>query len=362
MLIWLCSRARAQTRNERVYMEVKEYTYKAGDYSFSLLNLGCAITSICVPDRNGKIANITLPFVGAVGNPDVILKSTMYYGLTVGRFANRIGGASFKVGDRTVVFEKNDGPNLLHSGSRGIWSRIWNVKHTEDGFLCSIKVSEQDDGFPGDADIRVRFSLSDDGVFRIHYSASCSESCPMNLTNHTYFNLTGDNKNDVLSHVFEINSSKTLEVGKGLIPTGKILDTKGTAWDFSKPKALGKDIEEPELKSANGYDHCLIIDRMGGESFGFTRFAKVYEPQSGRILCAYTDLPAFHLYSGNFLNGECGHNFRHGFCLETEFYPDCVNQVSFPSCIVKPGELFESTTVYHFYTDAPGSDKSEVLG
>ena len=343
-------------------MDVKEYTYKAGDYSFSLLNLGCAITSICTPDRNGRIRNVTLPFVGAVDNPDVILDSTMFFGLTVGRFANRIAGASFRIGDRQICFEKNDGPNLLHSGKNGIWSRIWNVRHMDDGFLCSIKVSEKEDGFPGDADIRVRFSMSDDGVFRIHYSATCSEPCPLNLTNHTYFNLTGDNRNDILSHEFEINSSRTLGIGDGLIPNGKFINVDGTAWDFRKPKALGRDIEKPELKSAGGYDHCLVIDRPDGSSSGFVRFAKVHEPESGRIMSAYTDLPSFHLYSGNFLNGECGHDRRHGFCLETEFYPDCVNHPDFPSCVVYPGELFESTTVYHFYTDAPGSDKSEVLG
>lgn len=350
------------TRNDGADMEVKEFTYKAGDYSFSLLNRGCAITSICAPDRDGNIKNVTLPFTGAVENPDVILEVPMYYGLTVGRFANRIAGASFEISGRKITFEKNDGPNLLHSGEKGLWSRIWNVKHMDDGFLCSIKVSEKDDGFPGDADIRVRFSLSADGVFRIHYSASCSESCPMNLTNHTYFNLTGDDSNDILSHEVQFNSSKTLGVGAGLIPDGRIVDVTGTAWDFRQPKTIGKEIDRPELESAGGYDHCMIIDRIGDASFGFTRFAKVYEPKTGRIMCAYTDLPAFHFYSGNFLNGGCGHDWRHGFCLETEFYPDCVNHPDFPSCIVNPGELFESTTVYHFYTDAPGSDKSEVLG
>ena len=343
-------------------MEVKEYTYRKGDFSFSILNLGCAVTSICTPDRDGKIANVTLPFKGAVENPDVILDSTMYYGLTVGRFANRIGGASFKIDGRRVSFVPNDGPNFLHSGKSGLWARIWNVKHTEDGFLCSIKVSEKDDGFPGDADIRVRFSMSDDGVFRIHYSASCTEACPMNLTNHTYFNLTGDSSNDILSHELQANSSRILGVDSGLIPDGTFIPVVGTVWDFRTEKTIGKGIKAKELSAPRGYDHCFVIDRPNGADFGFTRFAKVHDPKSGRILCGYTDLPAFHFYSGNFLNGECGHDFQHGFCLETEFYPDCVNHPQFPSCIVKPGELFESTTVYHFYTDELGSDRSEVLG
>ena len=342
-------------------MEVREYTYKSGDYSFSILNLGCAVTSIVTPDRDGNAANITLPFKGAVKDPAVITGSTKFFGLTVGRFANRIGGASFTLAGKKYSFTPNDGPNFLHSGENGIWARIWDVKHTEDGFLCSIKVNEKDDGFPGDADIRVRFSLSADGVFKIHYSASVTKACPLNLTNHTYFNLTGNPECDILKHEAEMNSSSYVGVGKGLIPDGKILPVKGTALDFTSCRAFGEKIDDKLLSVAGGYDHAFVIDRPDGESRGFTSFIRVYEPSTGRIMHCYTDLPAFHFYSGNFLDGECGYAYRHGFCLETEFYPDCVNRPEFPSCVVKPGELFESTTVYHFYTDRPGSDRSEVL-
>ncbi len=333
-------------------MEVKEFTYRKGDYSFSILNLGCAVTSICTPDREGKVANVTLPFVGAVENPEVLLDSTCFFGLTVGRFANRIGGSAFTLNGRRYSFTPNDGPNFLHSGPKGIWARIWNVRHMDDGFLCSLKVSEAEDGFPGDADIRVRFSLSADGVFRIHYSATCTEDCPMNLTNHTYFNLTGDPENDILSHTAVIDSHSIVGAGEGLIPDGSIVDIKGTAWDFSEEKSFGRDIDSPELKAAGGYDHAYIIDRIDGAKRGFARFAKVHDPMSGRSLQAFTDLPAFQLYSGNFLEKETsGYGRRHGFCLESEFYPDCVNHGEFPSCIVKAGELFESTTVYHFYAE-----------
>ncbi len=333
-------------------MEVKEYTYKSGDYSFSILNLGCAITSICAPDREGRVENVTLPFVGAVGNPDVILGSTSYLGLTVGRFANRIGGSKFMIDGKKYSFEPNDGPNFLHSGVKGLWARIWSVKHMDDGFLCSIKVSEEDDGFPGSADVRVRFSMSSDGVFRIHYSASCTEACPFNLTNHTYFNLTGDPEKDVLSHVARIDSRSVVGVGPGLIPDGSFVNVSGTAWDFTEEKTLGRDIDAKELKDAGGYDHAFVIDRLDGEPRGFARFIKIKDPASGRALQAFTDLPAFHLYSGNFLDKETsGYARRHGFCLETEFYPDYVNHPEFPSGTVRPGELFESTTVYHFYTE-----------
>ena len=333
-------------------MNVKEYSYRKGNYSFSILNLGCAVTSICTPDRDGNTANVTLPYKGVAENPEVLTGSDKFLGLTVGRFANRIGGASFTIDGKTYRFEPNDnGKNLLHSGPDGLWKRIWNVRHMDDGFLCSIKVSEEDDGFPGTADIRVRFSLSGDGVFRIHYSATCTEPCPLNLTNHTYFNLTGDPAKDILSHRAVIDSHNVLGMGEGQIPDGSIIPVAGTAWDFTTERTFGEKIDALELAPANGYDHAYIIDRADGPGRGFSRFARIHEPVSGRVLQAYTDLPAFHLYTGNYLNGENGYERRHGFCLESEFHPDCVNHPDFPSCIVGPGELFESTTVYHFYTD-----------
>lgn len=333
-------------------MNVKEYSYRKGNYAFSILNLGCAVTSICTPDRDGNIANVTLPYKGVAENPEILTGSDKFLGLTVGRFANRIGGATFTVDGKTYKFEPNDnGRNLLHSGPGGIWKRIWNVKHMDDGFLCSIKVSEEDDGFPGTADIRVRFSLSEDGVFRIHYSATCTEPCPLNLTNHTYFNLTGDPSKDILSHRAVIDSHNVLGMDDAQIPDGSTIPVAGTAWDFTTERTFGEKIDAPELAPANGYDHAYIIDRADGPGRGFTRFARIYEPVSGRVLQAYTDLPAFHLYTGNYLDGGNGYERRHGFCLESEFYPDCVNHPDFPPCIVGPGELFESTTVYHFYTD-----------
>ncbi len=333
-------------------MEVREYKHCAGDYSFSMLNLGCAITSICTPDREGKVANVTLPFVGAVEDPNVILDSTCFFGLTVGRFANRIGGSRFELDGKEYSFTPNDGPNFLHSGPKGLWARIWNVKHMDDGFLCSIKIKSEDDGFPGDADVRVRFSLSSDGVFRIHYSVSVTEACPINLTNHTYFNLTGDPDRDILSHKAVMESHRIVSAGEGLIPDGNLMDVKGTPWDFTTEKPFGKDINAPELSGPMGYDHAFVIDRIDDSPRGFARFIKVSDPLSGRCLQAFTDLPAFHLYTGNFLDGKTsGYAKQHGFCLETEFYPDCVNHGNFPSCVVKPGELFESTTVYHFYRE-----------
>lgn len=330
-------------------MEVKEYTFRNGDYSFSILNLGCAVTSICCPDRDGNVKNVTLPFKGVLEDPSVIYKDP-FFGMTVGRFANRIGHAQFTLNGKKYSFEPNDNGNFLHSGPNGLWTRTWQVRHEDDGFTCSIKVKDMDDGFPGDLDLRVRFSMSADGVFKIHYSATCSQECPLNITNHTYFNLSGDPEKPITGHLAKLNSSKIVEADGQLIPTGKLLDVTGTTFDFRTEKTIGEGINDPVL-TTGGYDHAFVIDRMGDESRGFTWFAHMYDKESGRIMQAFTDLPAFQFYTGNFLDKDQNYPKHCGFCLETSYYPDCPNQSNFPSCNVKPGELFESTTVYHFYTD-----------
>ncbi len=339
---------------------VKEYFFKNGNYSFSILNLGCAVTSICCPDKHGNIANVVVPFKGALEDPSIILNTTSYFGLTVGRFANRIQGAAFELNGKRYAFTPNDNDNLLHSGPHGIWSKIWDVRKESDGFMCLLKVQSMEDGFPGDLDIRVRFSMSCDGVFRIHYSATCTQDCPLNVTNHSYFNLTGNESFDILAHEVTFNSSKILEVDSNLIPTGSYINVENTPFDFRNPKTIGKDANNQVLANTHGYDHAFVIDRFDDTSLdmpcgnsdngnstksnikerGFTKFASVYEPISGRMMQAFTDLPAFHFYSGN----------KRGFCLETEFYPNCVNEKEFPSCIVKANTLFESTTAFHFYT------------
>lgn len=333
---------------------VKEFSFKNGDYSFSILNLGCAVTSIRCPDRNGNIANIVLPFRDGVSNPSKLTNTNAFFGMTVGRFANRIAGASFELDGVGYSFPPNEGNNLLHSGPHGIWSRIWDVRKESDGFTCLLKIKDMEDGFPGDLDIRVRFSMSCDGVFRIHYSATSTRDCPLNVTNHSYFNLAGDSSRDICSHVAKFNSPHVLGVDEGLIPDGSLVDVSGTPFDFRSGKAIGTDIDDPSLSRTGGYDHAFVIDRFGRDCDvhrGFTQFAHIYEPSSGRMMQAFTDLPAFHFYTGNFLNGIEGYGNRCGFCLETEFYPDCVNHSDFPSCILKAGDLFESTTAFHFYTD-----------
>ncbi len=335
-------------------MDVKEFSFSNGDYSFSILNLGCALTSLCGPDKTGKSGNVLLHYHNAVENPSAVLNSAANFGLTVGRFANRISGASFSCNGKTYSFEANNGPNLLHSGKNSLRYRIWDIRKETDGFTCLIKVSESDDGFPGNLDARVRFSLSAEGLLRIHYSISCTEDCPINFTNHAYFNLSGETEalgtsGTIFDHVAQFNSSKILEVDETLIPTGAYIPVEGTPWDFTMEKTIGQDINAPELSSARGYDHAYVIDRLDSQSRGFTQFAKVYDPKSGRVLSAYTDLPAFHFYTGNYIDGEEGYITHGGFCLETEFYPDFVNKSQFPPCILKAGDLFESTTVYHLY-------------
>jgi len=322
-------------------MEVKEFKYENGPYSFTILNLGCAVTSICCPDRNGKIENITLPYPDA----ETVFKQGGYFGLTVGRFANRIGNASFEFAGKKWTFEPNDHKNYLHSGDKSMEYKIWDVKRVDDGFVCYVKMTEEEDGFPGDLETWVKFSMTSTGVFSIHYKCICTKDCPINVTNHTYFNLTGDPKKTILNHELTMSCSKRLEVDDELIPTGRILDNKDTLYDFSKKKTIGRDIDQL------GYDHCFMIDRDFGQTRGFIKYAELYEPESGRIMTCYTDLPAVQFYSGNMINGSCGYENRHGFCLETQFCPDYVNKPNFVSGVIKANEVFESTTTYNFATD-----------
>lgn len=322
-------------------MDIKEFKYENGPYSFTILNLGCAVTSICCPDRNGNIANVTLPYPDG----ETVFKQGGFFGLTVGRFANRIGGASFEFEGKKWTFEPNEKGNYLHSGNKSMEFKIWDVKRTDDGFLCYLKMTEEEDGFPGDLETYVRFSMTSTGVFSIHYKCICTKDCPLNITNHTYFNLTGDPKKSILNHELRLNSSRHLEIDDELIPTGKYLDNKNTIYDFTTAKPIGRDID------TMGYDHCFMIDRDFGQTRGFIQFAHVYDPESGRIMTCYTDLPAVQFYSGNMINGSCGYENRHGFCLETQFCPDYVNKPQFTSGVVKAGEVYESTTTYNFSTD-----------
>ncbi len=318
---------------------VELYTLHSGPYSASVSTYGGALVAFNGPDRDGKIANILLSY----GNLEGYETSNTYFGFTVGRFANRIAGGKFTLEGKEYQLDKNDGGlNTLHSGFNGFNSRIFAATIDESSLVLTLNSPDGESGFPGNVALRVVFSLSSQGELRIDYLATCDRKTPLNLTNHAYFNLAGSG--DILSHELTLDCDRYLEVDTDLIPTGNVLKCKGTPFDFSSPKAIGKEIE-----TAGGYDHCMIVE---GESDLTSPIAVVTDPASGRKMETYTTLEAVQFYSGNFLDGTAlspageGYEKHAGFCLETQHYPDSVNHTEFPSPFYDADNPFSHTTIY----------------
>ena len=323
-----------------------------------LLDYGARIVSIMMPDRKGHYGDVVVGF----GDIENFEKKDRFIGPVIGRFGNRINHAAFTLDGiryELVANEELGGePVQCHGGTMGFDRFIWDATPVKEEGRTGVRFHrvspDGEQGFPGTMDVNVTYWLTDNNTVRVEYEATTDKPTVVNLSNHTYFNLTGDSSRDICSHVAKFNSSHVLGVDEGLIPDGSLVDVSKTPFDFRSGKAIGSNIDDPCLSRTGGYDHAFVIDRFGRDCDvhrGFTQFAHIYEPSSGRMMQAFTDLPAFHFYTGNFLNGIEGYGNRCGFCLETEFFPDCVNHSDFPSCIIKAGDLFESTTAFHFYTD-----------
>lgn len=320
--------------------------------SAEVIALGCRIVRLSAPDREGKCVNVVLGYdtlAEYVENRD-------YQGTAVGRYANRIGGASFSIDGKTYSLAKNDGENSLHGGPTGFAHRVWTVKEsgdTPDGPSITFSYTSVDgeEGFPGTLTAEVTYTVTKDNALRIAYHAVTDATTPVNLTNHAFFNLTGDASRPILSHELQIHADKITAVREDLIPTGEYITVAGTPYDFNTPKTIGRDMgaDDAMLKKCGGYDHNFVIN---GE--GLRKAAEVYEPESGRVMEVYTDLPGMQLYTANSLSGK-GHGgvsfIDHGaLCLETQFFPDSPNHPEFPFRFLKPGESFDSVTTYRFLT------------
>lgn len=275
----------------------------------------------------------------------------------MGRYGNRIGNAKFTLDGKTYTLAANNGPNSLHGGKVGFDKVLWKAEILEDTKTLKLTHTspDGDEGFPGALSAEVTYRLTDDNALEIEYKATTDKPTIVNLTNHTYFNLTGG-KRDVMGHQVQLNADKFVPVDKTLIPTGQLQDVKGTPFDFLQLTEIGARIDDPkdeQIKFGGGYDHCWVINK-GADSLALT--ATVYEPTSGRVLEAFTTEPGVQFYTGNFLNGSItGKNGvtytkRSGFCLETEHFPDSPNQASFPSVVLRPGEVYKTKTVYKFST------------
>jgi aldose 1-epimerase len=329
--------------------QVDLYTLTNGKgMTVKITNYGGTITELHVPDRDGKDGDVVLGFDNLKGYTD----GHPFFGCLVGRCANRIAKGKFTLDGKEYKLATNNGPNHLHGGLKGFDKVVWNaevVKGTEPALKLTYRSKDGEEGYPGNLDVEVVYTLTDKNELRIDYKATTDKATPVNLTNHSYFNLAGHNSGDVLGHEATIAADKYTPTDETLIPTGKIEPVKGTPYDLTSPTAIGKHIGE--LKgNPGGYDINYVL-RDHKDLF---LAATVREPKSGRVMEVLTTEPGVQLYTGNFLDGsskgkgEAVYKKHAALCLETQHFPDAVNHPDFPSVILKPGETYKTTTVYRF--------------
>lgn len=313
----------------------------------TLIDLGAIITSVEVPDRDGKLENVTLSF------PDCksYLENAPYFGGACGRFANRIAGGKFSLDGTEYSLFLNNGPNTLHGGKEGFMKKLWSAETFQNdnqvGVTLTYVSPDGEEGYPGKLTSTVTYTLTDDNELRMDYKATTDKATVLNLTNHAYWNLAGAGNGLILDHELTLTGSKYLPVDETGIPTGELAPVAGTVMDFLKPHKIGERIDQP-VNGAGGYDHCYVVDGKIGE---LRPAAKIVEPKSGRVMEISTTEPGIQFYTGNFLEGNAktGNAPKHGaFCLETQHYPDSPNRPEFPTTRLNPGETYTQTTVHKF--------------
>lgn len=333
---------------------VKLFTLKnANGMEVAISDLGGTIIKWTAPDKEGKFEDITL----GSNNPEDYLSNTKYLGALIGRFGNRIAKGKFSLDGKEYTLAINNGPNSLHGGLNGFNAAIWNATPI-DGAEPALKLTylskDGEEGYPGNLNVEVVYTLKNDNSLSIDYKATTDKSTVVNLTNHAYFNLKGEGNGDITDHEITINADKFLPTDAGLIPTGELKPVKGTPFDFTTAHLIGERINDStdnDIKLGGGFDHCWVFTDQSNK---LKSIANVLEPVSGRTMEVFTTEPAVQFYTGNFLNGKATgksgkkYEFRYGFCLETQHFPDAPNQSAFPSTVLKPGDTYTSTTVYKF--------------
>ena len=336
--------------------DIHEYTLRGGrGMEVKLISYGGIITSIRVPDRQGRLANVALGF----NNLAQYAGAHPYFGAITGRYANRIAGGRFQLDGVDYRLAKNDGANSLHGGDVGFDKRVWQARQLDDGVELSYHSPAGEEGYPGALAVSVRYRLDDDCALRIDYAATTDAATVLNLTNHSYFNLRGEGEGTITNHILTLNADEYTPTDSGQIPTGEIALVEGTPFDFRQPKAIGagQRSAHAQIVRARGYDHNFVLRRegLGADELGFA--ARVYEPSSGRVMEVWTTEPGIQFYAGNMLDaslvGSSGRLYRQsdGLALETQHFPDSPNQPQFPSTALRPGQRFQSTTIYKFATD-----------
>jgi aldose 1-epimerase len=319
----------------------------------AIADFGATLASLKVPDRHGRVADVVLGYSDISGYE----KGKSYFGATIGRYANRISKGKFKLNGVTYVLAANNGSNHLHGGVRGFHKLLWETDEiSPDGKSLQLSYISRDgeEGYPGNLTAQVRYTLTDRNELRIDCRAATDKETIVNLTNHSYFNLTGNPQNDILRHQLTLYASRFTPIDSELIPTGELRSVRNTPFDFSHSTAIGARIEmdDEQLRLGQGYDHNFVLDRP--ELNRLTKAARVYEPDSGRLMDVYTTEPGIQFYTGNFLDGSeegkdgLAYRRRTGFCLETQHFPDSPNHPEFPSTRLKPGQLYQTTTVVEF--------------
>ncbi|WDF63601.1 aldose epimerase family protein [Flavobacterium sp. KACC 22763] len=318
-----------------------------------IITFGGRITDLKVPNKEGVSENVVIGFNSLAQYE----KENPFFGALIGRYGNRIAKGKFSLDGKEYQLAINNAPNALHGGPQGFFNVVWKADEVKSGETASLKLSyvskDLEEGYPGNLKVFVTYTLTNDNQLEVLYEATTDKKTVVNLTQHSYFNLSGDFTKTILDHELTLNADKLVPVDADLIPTGKLEDVAGTPFDFRTPKLIGKDInaKNDQLEKGKGYDHCWVLNNP---EKGKTIIAKVYHAASGRVMEMTTDEPGIQFYSGNFLDGTLpmpnGGTFAHrtGLCLETEHYPDSPNQKNFPTTVLNPGENYKTKTTFKF--------------
>ncbi|MFB9869192.1 aldose epimerase family protein [Vreelandella sulfidaeris] len=333
----------------------------ANGIELKVINYGGIIVSLKTPNVEGEFDDIVLGFDSLETYlSEEYRQANPYFGAIIGRYGNRIANGEFSLNGDTYTLATNDGDNHLHGGDKGFDKVLWEAEpfENEDGSGLVLRYTSEDgeEGYPGKLETQVTYTLTDDDELEVEYQATTDKATPVNLTQHSYFNLKGEGSDTILDHQLMINADAFTPVNESLIPTGELRSVEGTPFDFTQPTPIGERIEQDneQLSYGGGYDHNFVLARDNAASDELVLAAKVWEPQSGRMVEVSTTEPGIQFYSGNFLDssltGKQGQSYEHrsGFALETQHYPDSPNQEAFPSTILEPGETYRSRTVYRF--------------
>ncbi|MFG2473702.1 aldose epimerase family protein [Streptomyces fagopyri] len=334
--------------------KVHRWSLANGGTRLKVISYGGIIQSLEIPDRHGRYANVSLGY----DNLASYVAGTTFFGATIGRYGNRIAGGRFTLDGKTYQLSVNDGVNSLHGGAKGFNTKVWDIEGFTSGSDVGLHLHytsiDGEMGYPGTLRVKVTYTLTRHGDWRIDYEATTDKATVVNLTNHTYYNLAGEGRGGIYDHELTLAAGRFTPTDAGLIPTGELAGVSGTPFDFRRAKPIGRDIRagHPQLVTAKGFDHNWVLDK--GVTARPEHIATLRDPGSGRTLKIATDQPGVQFYSGNFLDGTLvgtsGHTYRQGdgMCLETQHFPDSPNQPSFPSTVLRPGRTYRTSTVHSF--------------